>query len=190
MQGVNDVPGYPGACDPSRLSGGTMIAPFIGGLGDAISMFPLLRQLAHDHPDLVIDIATTPGPAEVFELLPDIRAIRPYPLELSSWSDYQHFLSMEAVHRTGQAPGKALSQVFADAIGVSLRDSTVHVDLPDSMRWLPPELDRRGELMVGLAVGDGTSPRAYPLPKLRQIIEHLLERRVTCILLGLAGPAE
>lgn len=185
---VQDLPVHPRAFDGAHTRSGTMLIPFIGGLGDAVCMHPVLMEITRRHPELEIDIATTPGPAEVFELFPMLRTVTRYPIELKDWSRYDHYLSMEAVHTTHQAPGKSLPHVFAKAVGLTLDTSIIRIEIAESTRWLHPHLARHDGPRVGFAVGEGRSLRAYPLSLLSQVVDQLSNQGVLCVLLGQADP--
>lgn len=184
---IDALPPRPRRFDGGGPLAGRMIVPFIGGLGDAISMLPVLSAIRRRHPGLRLDVAATPGPAEVFSLAPGLDQVRAYPLAVQQWSAYEHFLTMEAVHETAQEPGRPLPEVFAAALGVDLGN-----------RWsfelrLPRALDAVGEPssvpLVGIAVGAGRSVRSYPQARLRELVSLLVRRGVGCVLLGHADPA-
>lgn len=171
-------------CNQSTLAQATgrMILPFIGGLGDALSMLPVIASIRDQNAGLVVDVAATPGPADVFRLSPQVHAVHDYPLTRADWSQYDHYVTMEAVHQTAQQPGRALPEVFADSLGLSL---TVH----DTELQLPAEVEQIADTpndppLVVIGVGEGSALRAYPVSKLRILIEHLAKRGYASVLLG------
>jgi ADP-heptose:LPS heptosyltransferase len=178
---------------PRRFAGGKgplagrMIVPFVGGLGDAISMLPVLSAIRRRHPGLRLDVATTPRPAEVFNLAPGLDQVVDYPLSVEQWVAYEHFLTLESVHESGRPPGRALPEVYAAALGLDL-----------GPRWtfelrLPRAMDAVGEPssvpLVGIAVGEGRSVRSYPQGHLSRLVSLLVERGLGCVLLGHADPS-
>lgn len=186
---VRDLPPRPVRFDPARPMNGKLIAPFIGGLGDAISMLPLLAAIRTRFPGLEIVIATTPGPAEIFTLSSLIREVKPYPLKMKAWSAYDWFVSMEAVHETAQKPGRALPEVFADSIGLELPETQMKQEWLKTAGDKHPDLATGSQIRIGLAVGEGDSLRTYPKTYLNQLIERLAKEGVTSVLLGLADPS-
>lgn len=186
---VRKLPRRPRQFDSAQPMNGKLIAPFIGGLGDAISMLPILAAIRANFPGIEIVIATTPGPAEIFALSPLIREVKPYPLNRKAWSTYDWYVSMEAVHETAQKPGRALPEVFAGSIGLELPETQMKPE------WLKTADEKHSDPVngskarIGIAVGEGDSLRTYPRTYLIQLIERLSEQRITSVLLGIADPS-
>ncbi len=180
------IPTRPRPFDAEGPLSGRLIVPFIGGLGDAISMLPVLAAIRRRHAKLRVDVATTPGPAEVFALAPAVDRIVEYPLPVDRWGQYDHFLSMEAVHRTGQAPSRPLPEVFATALGLHLGDWRFELKLP---RAVEAAAEPSVVPLVGIAMGETPSVRSYPQVFLRQLVGLLVERGLGCVLLGHADPS-
>ncbi len=181
---VSAIPARPRRFDPAGKLTGSLIVPFIGGMGDAISILPVLGSLRKQHAGLRIEVAATRGPAEVFDLSPRVARIVSYPLAVEDWQTYDHYLCMESVHQTGQAPGRPLPEVFADSLGITLTDPSVALKLPRAADAAPSTVP-----LVGIAVGDGQSPRSYPQAMLRELVGLLVRQGVGCVLLGHADPA-
>ena len=183
---VSTLPVRPRRFDPQGKLTGKLVVPFIGGLGDAIAVLPVLASLKQQHGRLRIEVATTPGPAEVFSLASCVDRVVSYPLAVEDWKSYDHYLCLEIVHQTGQAPGRPLPQVFADALGIELTDKTFRLKLP-------PVAEAAAEPsavpLVGIAVGEGRSLRSYPQPMLRELVSLLVRQGLGCVLLGHADPA-
>lgn len=166
---------------------GRMIVPFIGGFGDAISLLPVLSTMQRRNPRLQIDVTSTPGPAEVFCLSSRVNRVAPYPMELDEWSGYDRYLSLEDVHETLQAPGRALPEVFARALGIELvRPMTFDLTLP---RAADAVAEPSATPLVGIAVGEGQVLRSYPPSMLRELVSLLVSHGFGCVLLGHADPA-
>lgn len=156
------------------------ILPFIGGLGDAIAMLPILEVLESRGATVVP--STTPGPAEVFRL-GGLEHVMPYPPTLAGWRRFDDYVTMEAVHETGQRPGQRLSETFARAIGLP-------PEVPDPAIELPIDhaaIDRGADQvpLIGVAAGDGGSLRACPPAMHRAMVEALGARGMHCVILGL-----
>ena len=175
-------PRYSAASNP----GGRMIIPFIGGLGDAVSMLPVLATICRQHPRLRLEVATTPGPAEVFSLCPRVGRVLDYPVPLEAWCRYDHHLTMEVVQQTDQVPGRALPEVFAAALGLELTSRSFELRLP---RVAAAAAEPSSVPLVGVAVGEGQTLRSYPQPMLRELIGLLVRRGLGCVLLGHADPS-
>jgi ADP-heptose:LPS heptosyltransferase len=186
FEDVAALPPAPRRFDPKRPLAGRMIVPFIGGLGDAVSLLPVLSAIRRRHPRLRLEVTTTAGPAEVFDLSPVISNIAPYPMPLADWVRYDHYLTLEAVHDTGQSPGRALPDVFADAVGVELGVRKFDLTLP---RAAEAAAQPSSVPLVAVAVGEGQSLRSYPQPMLRELIGLLVGQGLGCVLLGHADPA-
>jgi hypothetical protein len=75
---VAALPPAPRRFDPAGPLTGRLIVPFIGGLGDAVSLLPVLGAIRRRHPRLRVEVTTTPGPAEVFDLSRSIQHLEPY----------------------------------------------------------------------------------------------------------------
>ena len=183
---VEPVPPRPGPFDSDGPLTGRMILPFIGGLGDAISMLPVLAAIRRQNAALHVDVTTTPGPAEVFALSPSVSRVLDYPLSTKQWTRYDHYLSMEAVHRTAQTPGRPLPEVFAAALGLELGEWRFELKLPRAVESVG---EPSSVPLVGLAVGEGRSIRSYPQTMLRELVAKLVERGLGCVLLGHADPS-
>lgn len=182
---IKPLPARPRRFEPDKGPAGRMILPFIGGMGDAVSMLPVLTAISRRHPRLRVDIATTPGPAEVFRLSSRVNGIIAYPPVLETWRGYDHFLSLEVVHQSAR-PGRALTETIADAIGVDLAGAAFELKLPQAIK----AVDRRPAVpMVGVAVGDGLSVRSYPQRLLRELVARLVQQGLCSVLLGHADPA-
>jgi ADP-heptose:LPS heptosyltransferase len=181
---IDLIPASPERYVPNTPIQGSLIVPFIGSMGDALCMQPILETISRCHPHVEIDVATTPGPAEVFELFSNLRIVRPYPLGPDDWRGYDHFLSMEALQHSDRQPGRSLPCLFAQALGMTLDDPTIRLVL-ESARRLHPRLVPIDGPIVGLAMG-GKTHRAYPPAMLRDLVDRLTETGVTCALLGLA----
>ncbi|MHC4769261.1 MAG: glycosyltransferase family 9 protein [Planctomycetota bacterium] len=183
---VAALPPAPRRFDPKRPRTGRMIVPFIGGLGDAVSLLPVLSAIRRRHPRLRIEVATTPGPAEVFDLSKMISNIAPYPMPVADWVRYDHYLTLEAVHETRQSPGRPLPDVFAAAVGVELGVRQFDLTLP---RAAEAAAQPSSVPLVAVAVGEGQALRSYPQPMLRELVSLLVRHGLGCVLLGHADPA-
>ncbi len=184
---VEALPEAPARFNPRHACTGRLLAPFIGGLGEAISMLPVLASIRRQHPQLTIDVTTTPGPAELFAMSGQLQSVRTYPLRLEAWRRYEHYLTMEGVPETGQPPGRALPEVFAAGLGIELTDRTFQLKLPEAADEV--DADDSATPIAGLAVGEGESLRAYPAPLLRELVSLLVEHGIGCVLLGRPDPA-
>ncbi len=180
------MPSQPRRFKPDGKLTGRMVVPFIGGMGDAIALLPVLNSLRRQHAGLRIEVATTAGPAEVFSLASCVNKVLGYPLSLSDWQGYDHFLCLEAVHETGQKPGRPLQQVFAEALGVELTHPDIELKLP---RIVEAAAEPSAVPLVGIAVGGGQSLRSYPPSMLRELVNLLVRQGLGCVLLGHADPA-
>lgn len=183
---VSPIPARPRGFDREATLTGRLIVPFIGGMGDAISMLPVLGSLRQQHAGLRIEVAATRGPAEVFALSPRVARVVSYPLAVEDWRAYDHYLCMESVHRTGQSPGRPLPEVFADSLGITLTDPSFALKLP---RIAAAGAAQSSVPLVGVAVGDGQSPRSYPQAMLRELVGLLVRQGLGCVLLGHADPS-
>ncbi len=167
--------------------GGRLILPYIGGLGDAVSLLPVLASLRRQHPALAIDVAATTGPAQVFALSPRVDHVLPYPLAHDAWIGYDHYLSLEAVAETGQQPGRPLPETFASALGIALTDRSFELSLPraaESAAAQPAAVP-----LVAIAVGPSSTHRSYPAGPARELVGRLVEAGMCCVLLGHDGGA-
>jgi ADP-heptose:LPS heptosyltransferase len=181
-----EIPARPARYAAGTEARGSLVLPFIGGLGDAVAMLPVLQELRSRHPGLRITAAPTPGPAEVFQLSGIVAATLPYPPTLAGWQTFDHHLTMEVVHETGQQPGRPLAETFAHAIGLELGRSVFDLRLPGDVE---AAARREGEApLVGVAVGQGRSLRAYPLQALRSLVAELGEAGIHCVLFGEHDP--
>jgi ADP-heptose:LPS heptosyltransferase len=164
-----------------------MLVPFIGGMGDAVSMLPVIAALHDGCPGLSIHIAATPGPAELFALCPLVASVIPYPPTLDTWQRFDRYLTMEAVCATMQTPGRSLPETFAAAAGIPLTDLRFDLAVPVVDAGQPGDRPP----LVAIAVGDGDpaeSIRACPASMLRQLVSLLCERGMACVLLGHHDP--
>ncbi|MEE8156009.1 MAG: glycosyltransferase family 9 protein [Phycisphaerales bacterium] len=184
---VDALPEVPEQFNSRQACTGRLLVPFIGGLGEAISMLPVLASIRRQHPKLAIDVTTTPGPAELFALSGQLQSVRTYPLRLEAWRRYEHYLTMEGVYETSSQPGRPMPEVFAAALSIELTDPTFQLKLPEAAEEV--DADDSATPVVGLAVGEGESLRAYPAPLLRELVSLLVERGIGCVLLGRLDPA-
>ncbi len=183
---VSAVPARPQCFRPGGKLTGRMVVPFIGGLGDAISLLPVLNSLRHQHAGLRIEVATTAGPAEVFNLASCVNKVVGYPLAVADWQNYDHYLCLELVHETSQTPGRPLPEVFAKALGIELTHQDIELKLP---RVAMAATEASSVPLVGIAVGEGQSLRSYPSSMLRELVNLLVRQDLGCVLLGHADPA-
>ena len=183
---VSAVPAQPRRFKPDGKLTGRMAVPFIGGMGDAISLLPVLNSLRHQHVGLRIEVATTAGPAEVFNLAACVNKVVEYPLAVADWENYDHYLCLELIHETGQTPGRPLPAIFAKALGIELTHQDIELKLP---RVAMAAAEPSAVPLVGIAVGEGLSLRSYPSSMLRELVNLLVRQGLGCVLLGHADPA-
>ena len=183
---VSAAPAGPRCFKPDGRLTGRMVVPFIGGMGDAISLLPALNSLRQQHVGLRIEVATTAGPAEVFNLATCVNKVVGYPLAVTDWKNYDHYLCLELVHQTSQKPGRPLQAVFAEALGIELTHKAIELKLP---RVTEAAAEPSGVPLVGIAVGEGRSLRSYPSSMLRELVSLLVRHGLGCVLLGHADPA-
>lgn len=165
---------------------GRLIIPFIGEISDAFALLPVLASIHQHNPDLNIELSSTPGPAELFSLAPQLAYVRSYPLKVEAWNQYDHYLTMEVLQKAGLQQGQSLPEVLAKAIGIELGDRSFELKLPDE---LEKEITHDGSTpLVALSVGEGKSLRAYPAALLRQVISALAQQSIACVLLGQSDP--
>ncbi|MEM7230218.1 MAG: glycosyltransferase family 9 protein [Planctomycetota bacterium] len=180
---VQDLPSEPIPYAALTAAPGRIIVPFIGGLGDAISILPVLNAIQHQAPEAEITIATTPGPAEVFTLWRTPHALMDYPVTLDTWSSFDTAVSFDAVHQC--APGDSLPHTFASAVGVTLNHVDFDLAIPDGLDvadLMPPSPK------VGVVVGDGVNVRPYPRAHLEALVARLNQLGIFVLLLGNADP--
>lgn len=176
---------------PARFVGqsnltGRLIMPFIGDLSDAFALLPVLASIHQQNPDLSIELSSTPGPAELFSLAPQLGYVRPYPLKIEAWSQYDHFITMEVLQKAGLQPGQSLPEILAKAIGIELGKRSLKLKLSDE---LEKEITHDGSTpLVALSIGEGKSLRAYPAALLREVTSSLAEQSIACVLLGQSDP--
>jgi ADP-heptose:LPS heptosyltransferase len=157
-----------------------LVVPFIGGLGDAVSMLPVFAEIRRRNAGVAIEIATTPGPAGVFSMSRLVDRVIEYPLPLRTWMVYDSYVSMEVVHQTAQAPGRPLPEVFASALGLSLSEFRFGLEATADCA----AFDVPRSPCVGVAVGDLNSLRTPPIGLLSQLVEGLVRRGAGVVLLG------
>jgi ADP-heptose:LPS heptosyltransferase len=185
--GVLDVddalPAPPVCISSDHLDEGMrLVMPFIGGLGDALSSLPVLAELKRRRPGRTVHVTTTPGPSELFAMSDIVDELLPYPLTLDEWRGFDCFYSLEAVHRTGQEAGRPLPHIFADAVGLELADLRFDLRIPGADR--PQGSGTNHPPIIGVAVPDQASPRAYPAELLHAILDGLRARGFASVLLG------
>jgi len=122
---------------------GRLIMPFIGDLSYAFAMLPVFAGIRQQNPDLSIELSSTPGPAELFGLAPQLAYVRPYPLKVEAWSQYDHYITMEVLQRDAMQSGQSLPEMLARAIGIELGSRPFELKLPDE--WKTKVADRLGE---------------------------------------------
>ena len=169
------------SCDGPN-QGRRLVMPFIGCLGDASSILAVLAELKRRAPGRTVHVATTPGPAELFAMSDIVDELLPYPLTLEAWRTFDSYFSLEAVYRTGQKAGRPLPRIFADAIGLELPAMRYGLRIPGADPR--PESGTNHPPIIGVAVPDQTSPRAYPVEVLRSILDGLRARGFAAVLLG------
>ncbi len=181
---VTSLPDRPNRFQPGSNLAGRMILPFIGGMGDVISMLPVIAYLHRHHPEVTIDVAATPGPGEIWSLCPLIESVLPYPLTDKAWQTYDGYLTMEVVQETGQAPGRSLPDVFAAALGLELAEYEFPLNVSSLEGMLRKHPGNRGAREVGIVVGNGQSNRWLPRDLILTMLRLLGTRRSHCTLLG------
>ncbi|MCH8825000.1 MAG: hypothetical protein IH984_16005 [Planctomycetes bacterium] len=183
---VKDLPDRPtGFVGPGNLTG-RLIIPFIGEMSSAFALLPVLASIHQYNPDLSIELSSTPGPAELFSLAPQLAYVRPYPLKVEAWSQYDHFITMEVLSKVALQSGLSMPEALAKALGIELGKRSFELKLPDE---LEKEITHDGSTpLVALSVGEGKSLRAYPAALLRQVVSSLAEQSIACVLLGQRDP--
>lgn len=178
LRSVEPVPASPAPLDlaaaPHRI-----IVPFIGGLGDAVSLLPILQAIRSTLPRSIIDVVSTPGPSEVFAMSPVVDDIRVYPLTVEDWASYDAYLTLEQVYATNQTPGRSLVETFGSAFGIEPHGAP-RLELPTAV---PP----RGvddPPLIGVVVGDGDSHRNTPHRTTLEVLRGLVSQGYACVLLG------
>lgn len=181
LEPAGPLPVRPARFDPATRLHGRLVVPFIGGLDEALSLLPVMASIRRRFPDLAIDVATTSGPAEVFGLSPQVDRVRSYPVAIDDWSRYDHYLTMEAVHETQQAPGRPLPEVFAAALRIELTDRAVVLKLPRAVEAAaaPSPIP-----LVGIGAGEPSALRSYPAHLLRELVVKVVEAEFGCVLFG------
>ena len=181
LERAEPLPSRPVRFDPTGDLQGRLVVPFAGSLSTAISLLPVFASIARQYPGLTIDVASTSGADEIFQLSPHIGLVLPYPLTIEQWSTYDHYLTLEGLleHRT--LPGRSVPESIADALGVTLTDRGYEMDLPRAVEAaaIPSPIP-----LVGLGAGHEGALRAYPQHLLRDLIVKLVEAELGCVLFG------
>jgi hypothetical protein len=180
---VERLPAAPSPFSARRTPSGPVIVPFIGGLGDAVAMLPVLEAIRRQARGFPLSVCTTTGPAEVFRLSRAVDHVIAYPATLEQWCGFDSYGSMECVEASGAAPGRNLSRTFAAALGIDIDGC--------GFRWELPRGGPRPERpSVGIAMGPRGRPRSIPARLVSELIDELVTRRIGCVLLGDAEDGE
>ena len=183
---VTDLPDTPARFAGQSNLSGRLIIPFIGELSDAFALLPVLASIHQNNPDLSIELSSTPSPSELFSLAQQLAYVRPYPLRVEAWSQYDYYLTMEVLKQVGLQPGQSMPEELAKAIGVKLAQQSFELKLPDE---LEKEIARDSSTpLIALSIGEGKSLRAYPAKLLREVIRMLAEQNIACVLIGQCDP--
>jgi len=163
---------------------GTLLVPFIGGLGDALCILPLVETIRRCHPQLDVVISTTPGPAAVFTLAdPPVRTM-PYPITLEAWDAFDALMTFETVET--ELPGRPLTETFARGVGWTLDDFAATIRIPDELSVadvMPPSP------RIGVTVPDNASVRSVPAETVQGVVQRLNDANMCVMLLGDQDPS-
>ena len=127
---VEPLPEAPARFNPRQTCTGQLLVPFIGGLGEAISTLPVLASIRRQHPELTLDVTTTPGPAELFAMSGRCKSARTDSLRMQAAQPYDDDRPREGVDRTSEQPDRPQPEVRAAAVGIELTDRSFQLKLP------------------------------------------------------------
>src|SRR5690606_23228303 len=128
---IDDVPEVPAPFSWNSLHAIRRLAvPFIGGLGDAIALLPVLAAITDHEPNIAIEVIAPPNAAQVFALTPVVARVHPHPATLETWCGFDSYLPLECIPQSGLTLDDGLAGAFARALGVPLRRRRHPLNLP------------------------------------------------------------
>lgn len=195
------VPGY----NREPLDGHRLILPFIGRLGDAVVTGSCLAALVDRFPGISVDIAA-PAPAlAVFEMMPRVGRLLPYPIEADALEAYDFHLSFEDVDAVPRGTSRSCADVFSACLRTPKPTSPPSVTIPPDVaaRWALPQTDPgapglanrqsrlasqqsqlAGRPRVALHVGRANNPRTYPADLMEALAKRLVADGFDIVLIG------
>ncbi|MGB0717385.1 MAG: glycosyltransferase family 9 protein, partial [Phycisphaerae bacterium] len=143
----------------------------------------LLQSVSRCHPNVTIDIACRESAREVFELMPPVGKVSPYPLELHELRSFDAHLSFEDIENITGAANMPLSQVFSRCLRIPRATHLEKVEFTTSDgKDVPiPSVDRP---IVGLHAGTPGDVRTYPWALLQLVAQELIDRGFAAIFFG------
>ena len=149
-----------------------LVLPFIGRLGDAVVTASCVTALKERYPDIRVDIAAVEATRGLFELMPRVGQLLPYPLEASRLADYDYYLSFESVEAVPDGSARPCADVFSSCLRTPRPAHPPTVTIPREVvqRWRLEKADRP---RVAVHVGRPGSLRSFPADLFPQLIRRL-----------------
>ncbi len=169
------------------LDGQRLILPFIGRLGDAIVTASCIGALKDRYPAVSVDIATPDAAREVFELMPSVGHLHPYPIDDACLDDFDYYLSFEHIEAVSRGDARSYADVFSRCLYTPRPNAPARISVPAHVedRWALSSCARpRAAIHVGLR----ESLRSYPEDMVDELIRRLVEEQFDVYLVG-AGNA-
>ena len=156
------------------LSTERIILPFIGRLGDAVIAASCVAALVEAYPEVTVDVAGRPAARQVWQLMPTVGKLLPYPITAEQLSAYQYYMSFENIEAVAGGPQKSAADLFSKCLGTPRPSQPARPVVPADARnrWA---LTLAGQPRAAVHVGRIASLKAYPPDLHNDLVELLVE---------------
>lgn len=159
-----------------------MMVFFPGGIGDVVSLRPVLQQFRFEHPGVELAVACTMADQC---LLGDVATLWDYPLTETVADHYDAWVNIAEMDRA--SVGQELPVTFAEYLGVAVPmlgpTLTANEQYREGLRGYLP---RNGRLRIGIQMDSACHFRSIPHSLGALTMMALIERGCECFMLG--GP--
>lgn len=173
------IPPYRG----EKMIGRRLMFPFIGGLGDAIVTASCLASLVERYPDTQIDIACRPHISEVFDMLPSLGSVVPYPFPADRLTAYSYHLSFEDIGAVGNGQRRSYGDVYSTCLHTPPPSALPSVEIPYDAQSRQA-LSQSSRARVAIHLGRGDNLRSIPIERVSELADALTRQGIDVYVVG------
>ena len=162
-----------------------------GGFGDLLFLTPIFAEIKRRWPAAAIDVACFAKYTPALQGNPDVARLVPYPVNLSTWGDYDaHFWLQNVIEGNPKAEELHVVDLLAEEAGLTLAGKEMKYcpapsELASAHRAYPRHVE--GRPRVGIQVAASTPVRSYPPRLVGAVSAELLKKGWEVYLFGSPG---